>query len=162
VVAIVGRALSEAISLEVGGETMRLQPVKPRIEGTQPEAQSGSSLSLAAIDDPVELAQTMMQMYERDRFFRERIQDVNRTACGVLLQMSDIKSLVEAGQWMLALDVSARRRTTEKTHRLPLELFYGRIAGTDSTVIANQNPRDPPPGGQGRPHGDPGLCSQVC
>lgn len=112
VVAIVGRALSEAISLEVGGETMRLQPVKPRIEGTQPEAQSGSSLSLAAIDDPVELAQTMMQMYERDRFFRERIQDVNRTACGVLLQMSDIKSLVEAGQWMLALDVSACKQKT--------------------------------------------------
>ncbi|KUI60683.1 Nucleoporin NIC96 [Cytospora mali] len=104
VVAIVGRALSEAISLEVGGEAMRLQPVKPRIEGAQPEVQSGNSLSLAAIDDPVELAQTMMQMYERDRFFRERIQDVNRTACGVLLQMSEIKSLVGASQWMLALD----------------------------------------------------------
>ncbi|KAK7748079.1 nuclear pore complex subunit [Cytospora paraplurivora] len=104
VVAIVGRALSEAISLEVGGEALRLQPIKPRIEGSQLEAQAGNSLSLAAIDDPVELAQTMMQMYEKDRFFRERIQDVNRTACGVLLQMSEIKALVGAGQWMLALD----------------------------------------------------------
>lgn len=106
VVSIVSRALSETISLEVGGEPPRLQPVKPRVEGGRPEAQVNSSLSLASIDDPVELAKTMMHMYEGERFFRENIQDVNRMACGVLLQMSDIKSLVGAGQWVQALDVS--------------------------------------------------------
>lgn len=104
VVAIVGRALSEAISLEVGGEPLRLQPVKPRVEGGRPGL--NSSLSLASIDDPVELAKTMMNMYEGERFFRENIQDINRMACSVLLQMSDIKSLVGAGQWVQALDVS--------------------------------------------------------
>lgn len=104
VVAIVGRALSEAISLEVGGEPLRLQPVKPRVEGGRPVANANSSLSLASIDDPVELARTMMHMYERERFFRESIQDVNRMACSVLLQMSEIKSLVGAGHWVQALD----------------------------------------------------------
>lgn len=102
VVNIISRAVSEAISLEAGGEQMRLEPVKPRADG----AQAGSSLSLAAIEDPVELAKTMMQMYESDRLFRSKIQDVNRTACNVLLQMAEIKSLVAAGQWMGGLDVS--------------------------------------------------------
>lgn len=106
VVAIVGRALSEAISLEVGGEPLRLQPVKPRVEGGRPGAPVNSSLSLASIDDPVELAKTMMHMYEGERFFREEIEEVNRMACSVLLQMSEIKSLVGAGQWVQALDVS--------------------------------------------------------
>lgn len=103
VVMIISRALSEAISLELVGERMRLEPVRPRAEG---DAQPGSSLSLAAIDDPVELARTMMNMYESDRMFRSRIQDINRSACNILLQMSDIKNFVSAGQWMAGLDVS--------------------------------------------------------
>ncbi|KAI5457984.1 Nup93/Nic96-domain-containing protein [Mariannaea sp. PMI_226] len=102
VVAIVSRALSEAISLEIGEDPMRLMPVKPR-SGEQ-ESQKGSSLSLAAIDDPVELAQTMMSMYERDAMFYRKIQDHNKVACRVLLEMSNIKSLVEAGQWAQCLD----------------------------------------------------------
>ena len=83
---------------------MRLMPVKPRA-GEQ-EAEAGSSLSLAAIDDPVELARTMMSMYERDAMFYRRIQDQNKVACRVLLEMSSIKGLVEAGQWAQCLDVS--------------------------------------------------------
>jgi nuclear pore complex protein Nup93 len=107
VVSIVSRALSEAISLEIGEDPMRLVPVKPRVEGgAEPEAQPGSSLSLAAIDDPVELAKTMMSMYERDHMFWQKIREPNRVACNVLLQMSDIKSLVEQGKWPQCLDVS--------------------------------------------------------
>jgi nuclear pore complex protein Nup93 len=107
VVSIVSRALSEAISLEIGEDPMRLVPVKPRVEGgAEPDAQPGSSLSLAAIDDPVELAKTMMSMYERDHMFWQKIREPNRVACNVLLQMSDIKSLVEQGKWPQCLDVS--------------------------------------------------------
>ncbi|KAL2138396.1 hypothetical protein VTI28DRAFT_6868 [Corynascus sepedonium] len=108
VVSIVSRALSEAISLEIGEDPMRLVPVKPRVDGGSAEAdaaaQRGSSLSLAAIDDPVELAKTMMSMYERDHMFWQKIRDPNRVACSVLLQMSDIKSLVEQGKWPQCLD----------------------------------------------------------
>ncbi|KAI8690494.1 hypothetical protein LRP88_07761 [Fusarium phalaenopsidis] len=102
VVAIVSRALSEAVSIEIGEDPMRLMPVKPRA-GEQ-EAEAGSSLSLASIDDPVELARTMMSMYERDAMFYRRIQDQNKVACRVLLEMSSIKGLVEAGQWAQCLD----------------------------------------------------------
>lgn len=122
VVVIVSRALSEAISLEIGEEPMRLVPVKPRVDGkdnnvssaasvssskTSKTATPGSSLSLASIDDPIELARTMMIMYERDNMFRQRIRDENRIACGVLLQMSEIKSLIEARKWPQCLDVSS-------------------------------------------------------
>ncbi|PHH73081.1 hypothetical protein CDD80_4065 [Ophiocordyceps camponoti-rufipedis] len=105
VVAIVSRALSEAVSLEMGEDPMRLAPVKPRedkdVVGQQA---SSSSLSLAAIDDPVELAKVMMAMYERDAMFYGRIRADNRVACHVLLAMSGIKKLVEAGRWAQALD----------------------------------------------------------
>lgn len=116
VVMIISRALSETISLELGGERMRLDPVKPRAEGNQAEGRPGSSLSLAAIDDPVELARTMMTMYESDRMFRSKIQEVNRMACTVLLQMSEIKSFVTAGQWMAGLDVSVSQPPTRPHH----------------------------------------------
>jgi nuclear pore complex protein Nup93 len=107
VVTIVSRALSEAVSLEIGEDPMRLVPVKPRVEGgAESASQPGSSLSLAAIDDPVELAKTMMTMYERDAMFWQKIRDANRVACSVLLQMSDIKSLVAQGQWPQCIDVS--------------------------------------------------------
>jgi len=109
VVSIVSRALSEAISLEIGEDPMRLIPVKPRVtnaEGQVEEAAPGSSLSLAAIDDPVELAKAMMGMYERDHMFWQKIREPNRVACSVLLQMADIKSLVEQGRWAECLDVS--------------------------------------------------------
>ncbi|KAM0815156.1 putative Nucleoporin NIC96 [Seiridium cardinale] len=103
VVTIVSRALSEAISLEIGEDPMRLQPVKPRGE-KEAAAQPGSSLSLAAIDDPIELAKTMMSMYEKDAMFFTKIQDQNRSACHLLLQMSEIKGMVEANQWPESLD----------------------------------------------------------
>ena len=114
VVAIVSRALSEAVSVDIGQGPMRLVPVKPRVEagreaggvtGGGEAAEPGSSLGLAVIEDPVELARTMMAMYERNEMFRRKIQDHNRIACSVLLQMSEIKSLVEAGQWMQCVDV---------------------------------------------------------
>ncbi|VUC35124.1 unnamed protein product [Clonostachys rosea] len=103
VVAIVSRALSEAISLDIGEDPMRLMPVKPRA-GPSAENLQGSSLSLAAIDDPVELAKTMMSIYEKNAMFYPKIQDQSKVACGVLLEMSNIKSLVEASQWAPALD----------------------------------------------------------
>ncbi|KAJ6789385.1 hypothetical protein PWT90_00938 [Aphanocladium album] len=104
VVAIVSRAISEAISLEIGEDPMRLMPVKPRAGGNEADAQQGTSLSLAAIDDPIELAKTMMRMYERDAMFYRKIQDHNKMACRVLLEMSSIKSHVEANQWAQCLD----------------------------------------------------------
>jgi len=105
VVHIVSRALSEAIALEIGEDPMVLMPVKPRAADNQ-QVQPGSSLSLAAIDDPVELARTMMTMYDQDAMFHRKIQEENKVACRVLLELSTIKSLVERKQWAPCLDVS--------------------------------------------------------
>src|SRR5439155_26728604 len=52
VMEIVIRALSEAIAVDIGQETLPLLPLKPRRE-RQAEQQQGSSLSLTAVDDPV-------------------------------------------------------------------------------------------------------------
>lgn len=106
VISIVSRALSEAISLEIGEDPMRLMPVKPRSNGKDPEAQPGSSLSLASIDDPIQLAVTMMTMYEKDAMFYTKIEEQNRVACSILLQLSEIKTLVAGKMWPEALDVS--------------------------------------------------------
>ncbi|RDA95956.1 hypothetical protein CP533_5892 [Ophiocordyceps camponoti-saundersi (nom. inval.)] len=105
VVAIVSRALSEAVSLEMGEDPMRLATIRPRagVEADTDAGQQGG-LSLAAIDDPVELAKVMMTLYERDAMFYSKIQAENRVACHVLLEMSGIKKLVEAGRWAQALD----------------------------------------------------------
>ncbi|KAI5863421.1 NIC-domain-containing protein [Durotheca rogersii] len=104
VVTIVSRALSEAISLEIGEDPMRLMPVKPRADGKEAEVQPNSSLSLASIDDPIQLATTMMSIYDKDAMFYTKIENPNRMACHILLHMSEIKVLVEAGKWPEALD----------------------------------------------------------
>ncbi|CAI4218172.1 unnamed protein product [Parascedosporium putredinis] len=108
VVAIVSRALSEAIAMDIGESPMVLVPVKPRTgasaDGSAEQPAAGSSLSLAAIDDPIELARTMMTMYERDAMFHRGIQEQNKVACRLLLELSSIKALVEARQWAQCLD----------------------------------------------------------
>ncbi|KAI0198707.1 Nup93/Nic96-domain-containing protein [Astrocystis sublimbata] len=140
VVTIVSRALSEAISLEIGEDPMRLVPVKPRATGKTPEAQPGSSLSLASMDDPIQLAYTMMSMYEKDAMFSTKIQNQNRVACHLLLQMSEIKGLVEAGQWPESLD---KIRSLEI---LPLDAsgdaarvrhYASKFSGLSQTVATN-------------------------
>ncbi|PKS12173.1 hypothetical protein jhhlp_001471 [Lomentospora prolificans] len=129
VVAIVSRALSEAIAMDIGESPMVLMPVKPR--GGAGDAEPGSSLSLAAIDDPVELANTMMAMYERDAMFHRGIQEQNKVACRILLELSSIKTLVEARQWAQCLD---RIRALDI---LPLD------AKGDPSIIRNHASRFP-------------------
>ncbi|KAK4678340.1 nuclear pore complex subunit [Podospora pseudoanserina] len=99
VVEIVSRALSEAISLEIGEEPMRLVPVMAREDG-----QEEAAGSLAAIDDPVELAKKMMKMYEQEYMYWNKIGHQNQYACNLLLQISDIKKLVEDQEWAKCLD----------------------------------------------------------
>ncbi|KAI1506572.1 Nup93/Nic96-domain-containing protein [Biscogniauxia marginata] len=140
VVTIVSRALSEAISLEIGEDPMRLMPVKPRSDGQGPEAQPGSSLSLASIDDPVQLAATMMSMYEKDTMFYTKIEDQNRVACHILLQMSDIKRLVEAGQWPESLDkIRALEILPLDANGDPAKIrhYASKFAGLSQTVAIN-------------------------
>ncbi|KAJ9399414.1 hypothetical protein DTO282F9_3774 [Paecilomyces variotii] len=116
VIEIINRALSDAVAIELGGSAMRLQPLKPRTTNdSQPEpSEPGSSLSLTTVDDPVVLARNMIGLYNSNALYYQRIRQINRDACGVLLRMMEAKMEVEAGKWTTALD------TINDLHILPL------------------------------------------
>jgi nuclear pore complex protein Nup93 len=108
VITIINRALSEAVAIDIGQDTLRLQPLKPRVQAQEKNAQAvpGSSLSLTTVDDPAELARNMIGLYNRNALYFEKIKPQNRETCGVLLRMNEAKDLVAQQQWASALDVS--------------------------------------------------------
>lgn len=104
VIFIINRALSEAVSVQIGQDPMRLQPSKTRNAG---DAQQGQdTLSLTSVDDPVVLATNMTKLYSQNRMYMDKIKDVNKETCHALITMSRVKSKVEKGLWTQALDVS--------------------------------------------------------
>lgn len=111
VITIVNRALSDAIAIDFGQTSLKLQPLKPRVDEQQPQQQQqqaancGSSISLTSVDDPAELARNLIGLYNSNAMYFSKIKSVNRDACGVLLRMTEAKALVEAGRWAEALDV---------------------------------------------------------
>ena len=108
VIEVINRAVSEAISMDIGQEPVKLQPLKPRDAGQagQQQQQDQSSLSLTSVDDPVELAGKMITLYNVNAMYFRKIKPVNRDACGILLQISHAKEKVARQQWDDALDVS--------------------------------------------------------
>ncbi|KAI9695263.1 MAG: hypothetical protein M1820_008782 [Bogoriella megaspora] len=115
VITLVNRALSEAISIELTAEPLRLEPLRPRNQNppsapgataqqlTNPNTQS-DSLSLSSIDNPAELAQKMLTTYNRNALILKQIRDGNRDACGMLLQMWSAKLDLRDGRWAAAVD----------------------------------------------------------
>jgi nuclear pore complex protein Nup93 len=101
VITICNKALSEAISVELGDAPLRLTPLKPR-ESTAVE--TSASLSLTAVEDPYTLTRNMRALYESNQLHAAKIKQVNRESCTLLLGMAEAKSLVAEGRWALALD----------------------------------------------------------
>lgn len=125
VIEIINRALSDAVAIELGGSAMKLQPLKPRTTNDslqQEPSEPGSSLSLTTVDDPVILARNMIGLYNSNALYYQRIRQINRDSCGVLLRMMEAKMEVEAGKWTTALDV-----------RFVLLLFKFILFDTDKT-----------------------------
>ena len=109
VIDIINRALSDAVAVDLGGSGLKLQPLRPRtlgLEDDQEGLEPGSSLSLTAVEDPVVLAKNMIGLYNTNALYYQRIRQVNRDTCGLLLRMMEAKAEVEAGKWTPALDVS--------------------------------------------------------
>ncbi|GAB1199791.1 hypothetical protein APSETT444_009150 [Aspergillus pseudonomiae] len=111
VIDIINRALSDSVAVELGGPSLKLQPLQPRTKRqdaqvSEQEAlrEPGSSLSLTAVEDPVALARNIISIYNMNALYYQRIRPVNRDACGLLLQMMEAKAEVEAGKWTPALD----------------------------------------------------------
>lgn len=124
VVSILNRALSEAISVDLGQEPLRLEPLKPRAlvsdtqqqQMQQPDTVPGSSLSLIAIDDPEQLTRKMIALYKP---YQKAISQTNKETVDALLELYRAKRLVEAGQWTYAIDVS-----NISTPRIPCVVNY--------------------------------------
>jgi nuclear pore complex protein Nup93 len=101
VIAICNKALSEAISVEMGDAPLRLTPLKPR----DPNAvETTASLSLTAVEDPYTLTRNMRALYESNQLHAAKIKPINRESCTLLLGMAEAKSLVASGRWAIALD----------------------------------------------------------
>ncbi|KAF2191023.1 NIC-domain-containing protein [Zopfia rhizophila CBS 207.26] len=107
VVSILNRALSEALSVDLNQEPLRLEPLKPRIPGStaQTAEDASSSLSMFSTDDPVELAQRMISWYNNNALWWGKVSPGNRETIGVLLQLNQAKKIIEAGSYMEALDI---------------------------------------------------------
>jgi nuclear pore complex protein Nup93 len=105
VIDIINRALSDAVTVELGGALPRLQPLRPR-DDVHVDAAAGSSLSLTSVDDPGVLAKNMISLYDSNEMYYGKVRPINREACGLLLRIMEAKTQVEAGRWAPALDVS--------------------------------------------------------
>ncbi|KAG9956868.1 NIC-domain-containing protein, partial [Aureobasidium melanogenum] len=101
VITICNKALSEAISVELGDAPLRLTPLKPR---DPTAAETSASLSLTAVEDPYTLTRNMRALYESNQLHAAKIKQINRESCTLLLGMAEAKSLVAEGRWALALD----------------------------------------------------------
>jgi nuclear pore complex protein Nup93 len=103
VVVIINRAMSEGLSVQMGQDQMRLQPMKPRAISDNRQVQS---LSLVSIDDPVNLGRAMSSLYEQSNMYRSRIKQSSRDDLKALLAASVAKEHLERESWGDTLDVS--------------------------------------------------------
>lgn len=105
VIESINRMLSEVIAIELGQETPKISdpPVGQNSNGA---GEQDSSLSLVDVQDPIQLAKNIVQLYDKDAIYYSHISPANKDACGTLLTMVEARSLVEAGKWMEAFEVS--------------------------------------------------------
>ncbi|KAJ9649498.1 nuclear pore complex subunit [Coniosporium tulheliwenetii] len=109
VVSILNRTLSEALAVDLGQDSMRLEPLRPRqpqssSPGQQQIQDSNSSLSLTSVEDPAVLADNFMRVYERNAMYNRKIRPENRDVLRLLLKINTVKTHISAGQWDAALD----------------------------------------------------------
>lgn len=128
VIEIINRSLSDTVSLDLGQSASDFQPLKPRVEqGPSTSAEPGSSLSLTTVDDPMTLARNMISLYNSNALYYQKIRQINRDACGLLLRMLEAKGQVEIGNWAPALDVSSNHYTLDM-------LFFSNSPNRQSTT----------------------------
>ena len=109
VIAILNRALSEALSVDIGQEPLRLEPLKPRlvvVDGQQPTDETSTSLSMLGTDDPVDLARKVIALYDGNNLWWRKVSDLNRDTIRILFELNEAKKLIEARSYTEALGVS--------------------------------------------------------
>jgi nuclear pore complex protein Nup93 len=105
VMTIINRALSEALTAEIGQETTTPQVSTSGNTQVSKEDQ-GYSISLTSVDDPIVLAQRFIDIYNSNRIGLGSVTQQNRDTCKTLLAINQAKCEMQASRWTQALDVS--------------------------------------------------------
>ncbi len=105
VMAITNNALSDAVRTQIGEEGISFQSARPRPEQSQ-NGHQPSALSLTSVEDPVQLAQSIMHIYGKKQMYNSKISNINRATCNILMAMNNAKNCVATQNWTGALDVS--------------------------------------------------------
>ncbi|KAL8940099.1 MAG: hypothetical protein Q9211_002431, partial [Gyalolechia sp. 1 TL-2023] len=118
VIAIVNRALSDSLAVDLSEPEPKLQPLKPRWTATNAienphenpnsSPQDQTSFSLTSVTDPATLARNMIQLYESKPLYYERVRALHRDTCGTLLLLSRTKSHIQSRNWSAALEAIAQ------------------------------------------------------
>ncbi|KAK9241385.1 Nup93/Nic96-domain-containing protein [Lipomyces kononenkoae] len=104
------------------------------------EVGAGVSMSLAAAEDPVQLARNMMSVYTNNGEILRKVTPKNREACAMLLHIVDARRAYEAGRWEECLQF------VESVNVLPMELTNNtgsirrraqQFGGLDESVARN-------------------------
>ncbi|KAF2828354.1 NIC-domain-containing protein [Ophiobolus disseminans] len=109
VISILNRALAEALSIEIGQEPLRLEPLKPRVievqqqQSQQQQLDESASISMLGTDDPVELAQRVLALYDSSNHWWSKVSQINRETIGILFKLNDAKKVMETRDFATAL-----------------------------------------------------------
>lgn len=147
VVSILNRSLSEALSVDLGQEPLRLEPLKQRApEELQRQLDPASSnSSMLGTDDPIELARRVIKLYDNHQHWWRSVNKLNRDTLGVLFELNTAKKILEAGHYMEALDVSSplnkkiENNLTVYQHIQSLSILPLKCNGNLSAVRASAN-----------------------
>ncbi|KAK0308214.1 nuclear pore complex subunit [Friedmanniomyces endolithicus] len=108
VIQVVNDAVSVYLTTEIGEQPARLVPLKPRnqqqLHGVQPQDERLSSLSLTAIDDPVELAVSMRTLYMTNDVYVTKIQGDNLEITNRLLTLASARKNLEQNRFAEVID----------------------------------------------------------
>ncbi|GAB7362008.1 hypothetical protein MBLNU230_g2043t1 [Neophaeotheca triangularis] len=105
VIQVINEAVSLALNLDIGEQPMRIEPLKPRSDAQQQtQNQPEGSLSMTAVDDPIDLARKMRAVYEGNNMYYSKIAQRNMSACTILLQLASARQALENQHWASALE----------------------------------------------------------
>ena len=109
VIQVVNEAMSLALTTELGEQPARLTPLKPRTsdpQSAQQQIEPQGSLSLTAVDDPIDLARNMRDLYYSNPMYYSKIKPVTMDSCKLLLQLAAARNMLEQSNWPMVIDVS--------------------------------------------------------
>ncbi|KAI7103998.1 NIC-domain-containing protein [Hortaea werneckii] len=140
VIQVVNEAVSVALTTELGEQPTRLTPLKPRTQqlpdGRQEVvAPQGSSLSLTSIDDPVQLARNITDLYASSTMYTDRIAERTISCCRVLMNFANARAALEKGNWSAAIDHITASRVLPTDADGNLSTIRGRAQNFNTMAI---------------------------